>query len=83
MSQDGQGPLPHLTAREIEVLRMVSAGHSSKHIAAALGIAPKTVDTYVEHIRMKMGAANRSHMTALAISEGLLDGAGEDQAKRS
>jgi DNA-binding CsgD family transcriptional regulator len=73
MSQESQHPGRHLTQREVEVLRMVSEGLSSKHIGAELGITPKTVDTYIEHIRMKLGATNRSHMIALAISEGLLD----------
>ncbi|MBB5713266.1 response regulator transcription factor [Sphingomonas aerophila] len=66
-------PAVHLTAREGDVLRMVGAGRSSKQIAAALGIAPKTVETYIEHIKLKMGATNRSHMAALAVAWGLLD----------
>ncbi len=52
---------------------MVSAGLSSKHIAAQLRITPKTVDAYIEHIRMKIGATNRVHMAALAFSLGLLE----------
>ncbi len=73
MDQHPEPTASHLTVREVEVLRMVGAGLSSKHIGYRLGIAPKTVDTYVEHIRMKLGAANRSHMIALAIGGGLLD----------
>lgn len=66
-------PSVHLTTREYDVLRMVGAGRSSKQIAASLGIAPKTVETYIDHIKLKMGATNRSHMTALAVTLGLLD----------
>ncbi len=80
MTPGGQDTTSRLTAREVDVLRMVFAGLSSKHIGARLGIAPRTVDAYVEHARMKLGASNRSHMIFRAISEGLLDIAVQDPA---
>ena len=58
----------------------MGSGLSSKQIAADLGIAPRTVESYIEHIRLKMGANNRSHMTALAVARGLID-LGDDEGK--
>lgn len=72
MHGEGDKAAVHLTDRECEVLTMVSQGLSSKQVAARLGIAPRTVDTYIEHIRLKIGAANRSHMIALAVAGRLL-----------
>ncbi len=61
-----------LTTREIEVVQLVCAGLSSKQVAARLGIAPRTVETYIEHVRLKMSATNRSHMVALAVADQLV-----------
>lgn len=60
-----------LTMREREVLSAVCAGRTSKQIGIDLGIRPRTVEAYLEHIRMKLGAANRCHMVALAVTHGL------------
>ena len=61
-----------LTDRECQVVRLVGAGRSSKQIALELGIAPKTVESYVEHARLKLGAANRSHLIVRAMVAGVL-----------
>ena len=71
LDDDGT-PSMHLTAREIDVLQLVCTGLSSKQIAVRLGIAPRTVETYIEHVRLKMCASNRSHMAALAVAEQLI-----------
>ena len=62
----------HLTPREIEVLRLIVGGLSSKQTAARLRIAPKTVESYVEHVRLKLGATNRCNMVAIAVGRGLI-----------
>lgn len=67
----GGGTGIKLTPREREVLRAVCAGHTSKEIGLELGIRPHTVEAYVDHVRMKLGAANRCHMVALAVGRGL------------
>ncbi len=61
-----------LTPRELEVLRLVSAGLSAKEIGKILNIAPRTVDRHIDHIRLKTRTKNRSHMIAVALSKGLL-----------
>lgn len=70
-------PQVHLTPREQEVLVRVGWGLSTKEIALALEIAPKTVDGHVERMRLKMGAHNRSHLIGLAAGMGLLAPGGE------
>ena len=54
------GPLAALTAREREVLRLLSEGRSNREIAAALFIAPKTASVHVSNILAKLGAASRT-----------------------
>jgi HD-GYP domain-containing protein (c-di-GMP phosphodiesterase class II) len=61
-----------LTAREIEVLRLLARGLSNKEIAARLVITPKTVGNHVEHIYAKIGASNRAGAGLFALRHGLL-----------
>jgi HD-GYP domain-containing protein (c-di-GMP phosphodiesterase class II) len=61
-----------LTAREVDVLRLIAGGLSSAETAGELGIAPKTVATHIEHIYAKIGASNRSVATAFAMQHGLI-----------
>jgi DNA-binding NarL/FixJ family response regulator len=49
-----------LTAREREVIELVSAGSTNGEIAAALVISESTVKSHVKHILRKLGAANRA-----------------------
>jgi len=61
-----------LTAREVEVLRLLARGLSNKQIAARLVISPKTAGTHVEHIYAKTGASNRATASLFAMQNGLL-----------
>jgi pimeloyl-ACP methyl ester carboxylesterase/DNA-binding CsgD family transcriptional regulator len=61
-----------LSAREIEVLRLVAAGKSNRQIAEELVIATNTVDRHVSHILAKIGAANRAEAAAYAAKQRLL-----------
>ncbi len=61
-----------LTAREIDVLRLVSRGLSSKEIAARLVISPKTARNHIEHIYAKVGVSNRAGASLFAVQQGLL-----------
>ena len=51
-----------LTARELEVARLIAVGSTNAEIAAELGIAPKTASAHVEHILAKLGAARRAEI---------------------
>jgi HD-GYP domain-containing protein (c-di-GMP phosphodiesterase class II) len=61
-----------LTAREIDVLRLVARGLSHKEIATQLVISPKTARNHIEHIYVKIGASNRTAASLFAIQHGLL-----------
>ncbi|TDO41316.1 regulatory LuxR family protein [Paractinoplanes brasiliensis] len=55
---------PVLSARELEVARLVARGLTNREIAAALTIAPKTAAAHVEHIRTKLGFSRRTQVAA-------------------
>jgi DNA-binding CsgD family transcriptional regulator len=55
-------PWHPLTAREIEVARLIAAGKTNGEIAAELSIAPKTASAHVEHILAKLGVARRTEI---------------------
>ena len=61
-----------LTAREIEVLRLVAAGKTDKDIAKTIERSPYTVHNHVRHILLKMGASSRTDATVRALREGLV-----------
>jgi HD-GYP domain-containing protein (c-di-GMP phosphodiesterase class II) len=61
-----------LTAREVEVLRLVARGLSTKEIAKRLVISPKTAGNHIEHIYSKIDATTRAKASLFAIQHGLL-----------
>jgi HD-GYP domain-containing protein (c-di-GMP phosphodiesterase class II) len=61
-----------LTAREVEVLRLLARGQSTKQIAAALELSPKTAGNHIEHIYTKIDASNRVTASLFALQHGLL-----------
>ena len=63
-------PLP--TLRQLEVLAMLAHGQPNKRIAAALGIAERTVKLHVTALLMHLGARNRTHLIVVARERGLL-----------
>jgi DNA-binding CsgD family transcriptional regulator len=62
-----------LTAREVEVLRLVVEGRSNGEIAAGLYISAKTASVHVSNILRKLDVANRVEAAALAHRLRLLD----------
>ena len=67
------GSGPHgLTARELEVLRLVAAGETNKAIAAELVLSERTVDRHVSNILTKLGASSRAAATAYAYQHQLI-----------
>ena len=63
---------PELTARELEVLRLVVAGQSNKEIGTALTISEGTVRAHINNILYKMDASDRTQAATLAIKRGLV-----------
>jgi DNA-binding NarL/FixJ family response regulator len=61
-----------LTAREVEVLRLVARGFSNKEIAEHLVISRKTAGNHVEHVYTKIGVSNRARAGLFAMQHGLM-----------
>jgi len=61
-----------LTAREIEVLRLVAEGLSNRAVAERLVISEKTAIRHVSNIFMKLDVHNRTEAARLAVERGLL-----------
>jgi HD-GYP domain-containing protein (c-di-GMP phosphodiesterase class II) len=61
-----------LTAREVEVLRLLARGCSNKQIGELLLISPKTAGNHIEHIYAKIDASNRASAGLFAVQHGLL-----------
>ena len=62
-----------LTARELEVLRLVAAGRSNREIAGELFISVKTASVYVSNILGKLNVAARGEAAATAHRLRLFD----------
>lgn len=60
-----------LSAREVEVLRLVAAGRTNREIADTLFISHGTVNNHIVHILTKTDSANRAEATAFALRHGL------------
>ena len=56
----GAGFHPELTGREQEVLRLVAAGDSNKHIARKLGITERTVKSHLTSVYSAIGVTSRT-----------------------
>jgi two-component system, NarL family, response regulator YdfI len=63
---------PILSAREIEILRMIAEGLGNKEIASKLRISDHTVKFHISSIFAKLGAANRAEAVTLGIRQGLI-----------
>jgi DNA-binding CsgD family transcriptional regulator len=63
---------PRLTGRECEILGFVALGMSAKEIARQVSLAPRTVERYIENIRLKMRAKNSAHMVACGLFYGII-----------
>lgn len=60
-----------LSAREVEVLRLVCAGHSDQQIADQLVVSVKTVHSHLDRIRDKIGCRRRPEMIRYALDHGI------------
>lgn len=61
-----------LTARELDVLRLISTGHTNKAIAAQLHVSGRTIDRHVGNILRKLDVPSRAAATAYAYDHKLL-----------
>jgi DNA-binding NarL/FixJ family response regulator len=61
-----------LTARELQVLRMIAEGSGNRDIAVALSISEHTVKFHVAQILAKLNAGSRTEAVSLGIRRGLI-----------
>jgi len=62
-----------LSAREIEVLRLIASGNSNKQIADRLSIGEATAKSHVANILSKLSASDRSHAVTIGIKRGIIE----------
>mgnify|MGYP003704051663 CR=1 FL=1 len=72
-SQDDEQPvMDRLSEREYEAFLALAQGQSVAQVAEAMGVSASTAGTYLYNIKHKLGLANQSEMTLLAVREGLI-----------
>ena len=69
---DALAPREPLSAREIEVLKLVARGLTNERIGETLFISEATVRTHVSHILGKLGLTNRTQAALWALREGMV-----------
>jgi two-component system nitrate/nitrite response regulator NarL len=72
-SEPCKEPWHYLTAREVEVLRRIAAGESTKQMARSMRIAASTVRTYTQNVLTKLGAHSRLEASAIAVRAQLVE----------
>jgi DNA-binding CsgD family transcriptional regulator len=60
-----------LTAREREVLQLIAEGKSNAEAAAALGLSPRSVETYRGRLMQKLGIEDLPALVKFAIRHGI------------
>jgi DNA-binding NarL/FixJ family response regulator len=69
LSQNNVAPL---TSREMQILRGIAKGHTTKRLAADLGLASPSIETHLHNIFRKLNATNRGEAVSAALKVGLL-----------
>src|SRR5580658_3227676 len=63
----------NLSAREIDVLRLIAAGNANKEIGGKLFIAEETVKSHVANILAKLHVNDRTHAVTIAVKRGIIE----------
>jgi DNA-binding NarL/FixJ family response regulator len=61
-----------LTSREMQILRGVAKGHTTKRLASDIGLAVPSIETHLHNIFRKLNAANRGEAVSTALKLGLI-----------
>jgi two-component system response regulator NreC len=67
------GPPDDLTAREVDVLRLIALGHTNVEIGEQLFLSTRTVETHRAHIQQKLRRTTRAELVRYALEHGLVD----------
>lgn len=60
-----------LSARELEIARLVADGLTNREVAARLGVAVRTIDSHLEHVRTKLGVGSRAEIAQWVASRSI------------
>jgi DNA-binding NarL/FixJ family response regulator len=71
-SADAMAMTEDLTAREVEVLRLMARGHRNKQVAALLNISEHTAKFHVSSVLAKLGARTRTEAVTIGVMRGLV-----------
>lgn len=71
LAPESEDPLERLSAREMEVLKLVVEGRTSSEVATRLGLSPKSIDTYRSRLMSKLDVDHLPALVKLAIRRGL------------
>ena len=74
-----QGALAGLTAREMEVLRLIADGATTRAMSERLFISAKTADNHIQHIYTKLGVTNRAAATRWALEHEVVNQNGDPE----
>lgn len=69
--EEPEDPLERLSARELEVLKLVVEGNTSHEVATMLGLSPKSIDTYRSRLMNKLDIDHLAALVKFAIRRGL------------
>jgi DNA-binding NarL/FixJ family response regulator len=61
-----------LTPREMEILKLISAGNRNRDVGAMLSISEDTVKVHVKHVMEKLDASDRTEAVVIAVRRGLI-----------
>jgi two-component system NarL family response regulator len=67
-----QTRVPALTSREMQILRAIAKGHTTKRMAKDLALAPPSIETHLHNIFRKLNATNRGEAVSSALKTGLI-----------
>jgi two-component system response regulator NreC len=71
-SEPPPGPPDDLSAREVDVLRLVALGHTNSETAEQLCLSVRTVETHRSHIQQKLRLSTRAELVGYAVERGLI-----------
>jgi DNA-binding NarL/FixJ family response regulator len=75
-------PIEPLTARELEILRALSAGRTTQQICQSLSIAPNTLRTHVQNITAKLHVHSKLEAVVFALRSGLVEPASAEDREQ-
>ena len=70
---DHENPFSILSDREMQIMLMITQGHSNQHISDSLFLSPKTISTYRHRLFEKLDISNDVELTHMAIRHGVVD----------